>query len=144
MDPFSVALAPFWFLSIGAIALFTFLAVASWSGARTAEREAYYKNDMMKKLAESPEGGVSALAYLREEQREAVRRHKQGLEMGGLISAAVGIGILIFLRALIHGAPIYLVGVIPLLIGIALFGYARFGMKEEPAVNAISDRSISR
>ena len=48
---------PFWiaiFLSVGAASLFGFLAVAAWSEARRQERESYYKNDMLKKLAEIP------------------------------------------------------------------------------------------
>jgi uncharacterized membrane protein (GlpM family) len=46
------------------------------------------------------------------------------MKLGGLITAAVGIGVIVLLRGLEHEEPVYLVGVIPLLIGLALLAYA--------------------
>jgi hypothetical protein len=118
--------AVFFFLAIGSIALFSFLAVAAWSGARSAEREAYYKNDMLKKLAESSEAGAAAtLEYLREQEKIAERKRSGGLQLGGLITAAAGIGIMIFFLGVAKNPHVYLMGTIPLLIGIALtvYGY---------------------
>ena len=80
------------------------ISVATWSGARQKEREAYYKNDMLKKLADSQgPGAASALELMREEARIATVRMKQGLQIGGLITGAAGLGVLIFLRALLGG-----------------------------------------
>ena len=117
------AMSAFGFLAVGAIALFTMISISVWSDARRKEREAYYKNDMLKKVAESQgAGAASALELLREEHRLATVQRKQAFKTGGLIVAAVGVGLLIFLRALIHDAPIYLVGLMVFLIGAALFG----------------------
>jgi len=111
----------FVFVSVAAIALFSFLAVSSWADARRKEREAFYKADMVKKIAESPEtGGASALELFREQQRYAELRKREGLRIGGLINVATGIALMIFLRALMPGTPIYLCGLIPLFIGVAL------------------------
>ena len=44
---------------VGSIALFSFLAVASWSDARRKEREAYYRSETLKKIAESSGEGRS-------------------------------------------------------------------------------------
>jgi len=44
--------------------------------------------------------------------------------LGGLITGAVGIGLIVMLRGLEHEEPAYLVGVIPLLVGAALMAYA--------------------
>lgn len=123
MAPGSMA---FVFLSVGAVALFSMISVASWSEARRKEREAYYKNDMLKKLADSQGPGVnSALELMREEARMTATRTKQGLQIGGLITAAAGLGVLIFLRFLpATEQGVYLSGLIPLLVGIALFGSA--------------------
>ncbi|MBV8896607.1 MAG: hypothetical protein JO051_08855 [Acidobacteriaceae bacterium] len=111
----------FVFVSVAVIALFSFLAVSSWADARRKEREAFYKADMVKKVAESPEtGGASALELFREQQRYAERRKREGLRIGGLINVAVGIAMMIFLRELMPGPPIYLCGLIPLFIGAAL------------------------
>jgi hypothetical protein len=109
---------------VGSIALFSFLAVASWSDARRKEREAYYTADALKKIADSSaEGAKSAVEYLREQNGIAKRKRVEGLKLGGLITAAVGVGLMIFLRGVNHDEPAYLVGTIPLLIGLALVVY---------------------
>lgn len=110
------------FLSVGAIALFSYLAVAAWSDSRRREREAYYRSELLKKLADMP--GEGAVALLREHERGATRRHREGIRLGGLVTSAVGIGVMVFLRALAPTAPLYLAGVIPLLIGAALLLYS--------------------
>jgi hypothetical protein len=115
----------FLFLSVGAIALFSFVAVAAWADARRKEREAYYRSETLKKLAETQAtGGSSALEFLREQDRLASRRQREGQKLGGLITTAVGFGMMIFLRAVEHEKPAYLVGLIPLLVGVALLTYA--------------------
>lgn len=117
----------FLFLSIGSIALFSFVAVASWSDARRREREAYYRSETLKKIAETQGSGTgagSALEFLREEERIAARRRLEGQRLGGLITAVVGIGLVVFLRAIGHREPVYLVGLIPLLVGMALLAYS--------------------
>jgi hypothetical protein len=113
----------FVFLAVGAVALFSMISVAVWSGARRQEREAYYKADMMKKVAEAQGPGAnSALEMMREEARIATVRMKQGLQIGGLITGAVGLGVLIFLRFLLGADQgVYLCGLIPLFVGMALF-----------------------
>ena len=115
----------FAFLSVGAIALFSFIAVAAWADARRKEREAYYRSETLKKLAETQGAGAgSALEFLREENRLGARRRREGQKLGGLITAAVGVGMMIFLRAVEHEESAYLVGLIPLLVGVALLTYA--------------------
>ena len=110
---------------VGSIALFSFLAVASWSEARRKEREAYYRSETLKKIAESSgEGAKSALELIREQEKNSVRRRLEGMKIGGLVTAAVGIGLMVFLHGVVeHEEPVYLVGLIPLLIGVALLIY---------------------
>jgi Domain of unknown function (DUF6249) len=109
------------------ISVFSFAAVAVWSYARRREREAYYRSETIKKITET-RGGESAMEFLREEERNAARRLREGLKLGGVITVAVGIGLMIFLGGIGRHSPepIYLVGVIPLLIGSALLAYTRF------------------
>lgn len=117
----------FAFLSVGAIALFSFIAVASWSDARRREREAYYRSETLKKIAETQGGGGSAaLDFLREEERNTARRRREGMKLGGLITMGVGIGLMVFLWAEERSEPAYLIGLIPLLIGAALLTYVFF------------------
>jgi hypothetical protein len=119
----------FVFLSFGAVALFSFIAVATWSGERRREREAYYRSETLKRIAEAQAtGGGSALEFLREEEKMSLRRRREGQRLGGLITIAVGAAMMIFLHAMpeadAHGA--YLVGLIPLFIGLALLCYSLF------------------
>lgn len=117
------AVALFGFLAVGAIALFTMISVSSWASARQKEREAYYKSDMLKKVAEAQgPGAASALELLREEAKIYSVKTKQGLKIGGLVCFAAGLGVLIFLKALVTDEPVYLCGLIVMLIGAALYG----------------------
>jgi hypothetical protein len=65
-----------------------------------------------------------AIAALRERELIAWRRHREGIKLGGVITTAVGIGVMVFLGALAPNARLYLAGVIPLLIGVALLLYS--------------------
>jgi Domain of unknown function (DUF6249) len=118
------------FLSVGAIALFViFLPAVNWIDARRKEREAFYKSETLRRLAESSgEGAKAALEMLREENRVERIKKREGLKVGGLINIAVGVGLIIFLRALIGGgqdSP-YLCGLIPGFIGVAMLIYVYF------------------
>jgi uncharacterized membrane protein YczE len=63
--------------------------------------------------------------FVREQQAIADRRRREGLKLGGLITIAVGVGIIVFLVGK-PGPQIFTVGAIPLLVGIALMAYAYF------------------
>lgn len=120
---------------VGSIALFSFLGVASWSEARRKEREAYYRSETLKKIAEtSGEGAKSAMELLLEQDRIAARRRLEGIKLGGLITSAVGIGMMIFLRAMERVEPAYLVGLLPLLVGAAMLIYV-YAMAPKNPVN---------
>ena len=109
---------------VGSIALFSFLAVAAWADARRKEREAYYKGETLKKIAESSvEGAKAAVELMRDQQNNIGKRRLEGMKLGGLVTAVVGVGVIILLRGLVPDEPVYLTGVIPLLIGLALLTY---------------------
>ena len=117
----------FWiFLAVGAIALFgIFLPITTSMEHRRREREAFYKAETVRRIAEAPgEGSQAALQILREQERLQRIKAREGLKIGGLINVGVGIGLMIFLRALIPGhQPVYLSGLIPGFIGIAMIVY---------------------
>ena len=116
------------FLSIGAVALFVvFIPVTSWIDSQRKEREAFYKAETMRRLAESSgEGAKAAIELLREQDRLERSKKREGMKIGGLVNIAVGVGLMIFLRALVGDEPVYLCGLIPGLIGVALLTYALF------------------
>lgn len=129
MDVNQALLPMFLFLGVASVALFSFVTVAVWSQERRREREAYYRSETVKKIAETQSvGGSSAIEYLREFEKSATRRRREGLKLGGLVTVAVGISMMIFIGAVARHDPdpAYLVGLIPLAIGLALLGYAYF------------------
>lgn len=120
---FSLPLALF--LSVGAVAVFSFVAVAVWSDNRRKERVAYYRSETLKKMVEAQGTGTSlAVEFLSEEEKIAARRRLEGQKLGGIITFAVGVGLMIFLKAVDHFGPAFLVGMIPLLVGAALLAYS--------------------
>jgi Domain of unknown function (DUF6249) len=116
------------FLSIGAVALFVvFIPLTSWIDSQRREREAFYKAETMRRLTESSsEGAKAAIELLREQDRMERTKKREGMKIGGLINIAVGVALMIFLRALVGDEPVYLCGLIPGLIGVALLTYALF------------------
>lgn len=128
--------AVFIFLSIGAISLFgIFLPVAAWVSTRQKEREAYYKAETMRRIAESSgDGARAAIEMLQEEsrlkqlgRRDALLKQREGLKIGGLVTVGVGIGLGAFLWSVGggEGSP-WLVGLIPFMVGVALLVYVFF------------------
>lgn len=113
---------------VSMVAVFTFVTVASWAENRRKERESYYREETYRKMLEhGGDSGDRILQLMRDEERIRERRRIEGLRLGGLITTVVGIGVMIFLRALVgDDTPIYLAGLIPLLIGLVLVLYGFF------------------
>ncbi|MGH9749584.1 MAG: hypothetical protein ACRD6R_06645 [Candidatus Polarisedimenticolia bacterium] len=105
---------------IGAVALFTFLAIASRAEERRKTEEARSKYEFLKKLAESP--GFDLEKYVRFQEIERafeIRKKLDGQERTGWMLLAIGVGLVIFFYTLKGGAPVG-VGAIPAAIGVAL------------------------
>jgi hypothetical protein len=95
-----------------------------WFGTRQKEREAFYKSETLRRVTEaSGEGAKAAIDLLREEEHLKRIKAREGIKVGGVVTLGVGIGLMIFLWALV-GFKIALCGLIPGLIGVALLGYA--------------------
>jgi hypothetical protein len=115
------------FLSIGAVALFAvFIPLVTYIDGRVKEREAYYKAETIRRLAESSgDGAKAALELMREEARQKQIKRVEGMKIGGLINVGVGVGLTIFLRSLLGGSlnSPWLCGLIPGMIGVAMLVY---------------------
>ncbi|HEY1242569.1 MAG TPA: hypothetical protein VGF16_18535 [Bryobacteraceae bacterium] len=70
--------------SIAAIAFFSFLAVASWAHARRKEREAFYRSEAVRKIAEMPTAPPEPVLQL---LRQAVAPPPQSAASMGAIQA---------------------------------------------------------
>lgn len=104
----------------GAISLFTFLAVASWAENRRRERESYYRYEFRKRLVEAGKLDASELDRLiRSEAEMAAGQHRQRLLVAGMVLVGAGAGLLLGLR-FIEGEAVWMVGFIPLAIGVAM------------------------
>ncbi len=129
-------IAVFFFLATAAVALFTFIGVAVWTDARKQERLALYRAELLKKLAEHPgEGAQQVLEVLREETLRKDLAKRRGLLLGGMITGAVGIGLMALLSGIKDTqVDLRAVGFIPFLIGLALFLFGLLGLRpRQPA-----------
>ena len=112
---------------VGCVMVFTFLSISVWVDGQRKEREAYYKAETLRRITEtSGEGAKAALDLLKEEEHLRRIKAREGLKIGGVVNLAVGIALIIFLRALVHEEPVYLCGLIPGFIGAALLSYVFF------------------
>ena len=106
------------------VVVFTFTGVVHWVDTQRKEREAYYKAETLRRVTEaSGEGAKAALELMREDERLKRIHVREGMKIAGLVNIGVGIGLLIFLHALLAGTAIYLCGMIPGLIGVGFLVY---------------------
>ena len=84
------------------------------------EREAFYRSETARKIAELGGGPAAALEYLREDEKKTAERRRQAIRLGGWITAASGIALMVFLAAAIRGGEVYLAGLVPTFVGIVL------------------------
>jgi len=118
----------FLFLSVLMVSVFSFVSIAVWTEARRKEREAYYKAESVRRLAEAPaDAGKYMIEIMREDERIRIAaaraqaiKQREGLKIGGLVNIAVGVGLYLLMRNV--GGPT-MVGAIPGLIGVALLAY---------------------
>ncbi|HEX4824065.1 MAG TPA: hypothetical protein VFV19_07110 [Candidatus Polarisedimenticolaceae bacterium] len=120
-------------VAAGSFSLFGFLAVTTWTDARRREREAYYRSETLKKLAETTgAGGTTAIELFKEQERAADRRRREAMRLGGLVTFAAGVGIWVFLMNVARDQDVQFAGLIPMLIGMALllYGYILAPLQE--------------
>jgi len=112
--------------AVGAVALFGFLAVATWSEERRKERESFYRSEVLKKLVDNPGSDTKPVFdMIQEEENRKLRRRREGLLLGGSITTAVGAGVMFFLYRITDAdEAVWTVGIIPLLVGaiLTIFG----------------------
>jgi hypothetical protein len=101
----------------------SFVVAIVWLEARRKERQAFYYSEMVKKIGETSD--TAAGNFLRENERIKRSRIREGLSIAGLVGSLAALGLMIFLHAIV-AAPVYLVGLIPMLSCLGLLIYARF------------------
>jgi hypothetical protein len=113
------------------VCVVSLLSIVLWLYARHREREAFYRGEAMKKAAESA-GGTVVLEMMREQERAIRRTRRDGQRLGGLIAIAMGGGLMAFLHGVApSGDRMSLVGLIPLLVGVALLAHGLVSRERE-------------
>jgi Domain of unknown function (DUF6249) len=122
----------FLFLAAGAVGLFAYLSVAHWVDARARDRQARDRLALLRRVAEqSPESAQSVLEQLRQEEaiarehqrREALKSRRNGMQAGAIM-IALGIGFGVVFALVARREPVWIIGLIPILIGVVVFAFA--------------------
>ena len=80
-------------------------------------------NDAHRKSYEPPSSGTKAVPVLGEQENSRRQEQIEAYKVGGLVTVAAGIGLGIFLYFLDPSTPLYLVGLMALMVGLALLLY---------------------
>jgi Flp pilus assembly protein TadB len=120
------------------LGIFGFLAVAAWADGRKREREAFYRHELYSKMLENPTGaGVVREMIERQIQEEDKRRREDranGMKLGGFITTAVGVTLGVFLYFIVPDAPVFLIALIPVAVGLVILAaYFAGSHRERPA-----------
>jgi hypothetical protein len=113
-------------LALGLTGFFSFMSVFVWAHQRRREREAYYRSETLRRFSET--GGAARellLEALQEDERYSVRRRLEACRLAGVITLAVGVAMMTFIKAVDARStePSYLVGLIPVSVGLSLLLY---------------------
>ena len=114
------------FLVATMVSVFSFISINAFVDQRRRERDAFYRNELFKKLAESPaDQAQRVLDIMREKDLATERRQREGMKLGGLVVTAVGLGLMAMLKLMAPHDMAWPVGLIPLLIGVVLLVHTR-------------------
>jgi hypothetical protein len=109
------------------LVVFAFVTVITWVGERRKEREAFYRSEILKKIADGAgAGSQQVLEMMQQEQRNMQIRVREGQKLGGLVLIAVGLAMMALLYMLVRDNAVWLSGLFPLLIGAVLLAYVFF------------------
>ncbi len=121
----------FWLMiAVTSTAFFTFLIFIVWLEGRQKERQAHYRDEMARKIAEA-EDPAPVMDYVRSVEQADAERTRMKASVARLITLAAAAGLMIFLYQVAPGSAVYLVGLIPLFVGLVLLFMGEFMMKSK-------------
>ena len=103
------------------LGLFGFLAVSAWASSQRDQREMKYRYELYQRMVEHPGPMADEVRALLD--RDAERRAAAELDdkrSGGFVVLAVGIALGMALYFLVPNEPVYLVALVPGLVGVVL------------------------
>lgn len=122
----AVAVLPAIFGTLIPIAGIAMIVLIVYFEEKRKAKQALYRNELLKKIADSQgDAADKIMEMIRQEELDIKIRRREGIKLGGLITAAAGLGAMALLFMLVPAQPVWITGVVPLLIGLALFIYAQ-------------------
>ena len=120
---------------IAIVAVFGWLAVHEWTESRRKEREEFYRSETLRRFSESNQPDMLArfLAEEKASRHEMRVQQRESLRLGGLVTMMAGIGFGVMLAGLAPRQSFYLLGLVPLLVGLALLIYVYLLAPKVPA-----------
>ena len=119
------------------ICVFGMISVVVWAENRRKERESFHQHQTYQKMLDSGSSADTLVAFIQDQEdrqrRDQEREKIRGLRMGGVITTAVGVALTAFLFFIAPEEPVYLVGLVPLGVGLVL---CYFGFSASPADGA--------
>ena len=100
------------------LGLFAFLAVSAWASSQRDQREMQLRYELYQRMVEHPGPVADEVRALLEQ--DAGRRQAAEIadkRFGGFVVVAVGVGLGTALYFLVPGKPVYLVALVPGLVG---------------------------
>ena len=116
----------FWlFLAAATVASLTFVTIVVWAESRRKERQEYYRFEFRKRLIESGKMDAASFASLmRYEHDLGLLQSRQKLMVAAFVFVGTGVGTCLGLQFI--GGLLWMVGLIPVSIGLSLFAYGVF------------------
>jgi hypothetical protein len=102
------------------LGLFAFLAVSAWASSRREQREMELRYELYRRMVEHPGPEAEAVRALLAKDAQQRQTKSGHVVFGGLVVLAVGIGFGTFLYFIAPGTPVYLLALVPTLVGLVM------------------------
>jgi hypothetical protein len=107
------------------IALSMYLSIAGWARERRIEREAFYEQEIARRMLERDNASNAEVAsWLDAREVRRVERRRESLRLAAFVACGAGLGMLAGLRHVSIDHTYWPLGFIPLMTGLALGLYA--------------------
>ena len=107
------------------LALFAFLAFIIWLASQKSARASERRYELYRQMAEHPGAGADAVRELLDQEvRRREEEQRRGMNIAGLMTSGVGALMTAFLYYVAPDQPVWLIGLMPVLVGCILLVFA--------------------
>ncbi|MEZ5332327.1 MAG: DUF6249 domain-containing protein [Thermoanaerobaculia bacterium] len=108
---------------VSVICTFIFLTTLVWAKLRRRERDAYYRHELAKAMIQRGAEGDEVARLLRKSNPGLAER-REALKLGGFLTLALGVGFMVGFQWIPADEPIWKLGFVPTLLGLAMLLHA--------------------